>query len=479
MNNEELIEKLKEGAEKTFETGIKGTKSVGSYFLSLNFLGIIIFLYIILSQGTNFGKIFFWLREYSSLALSFLNIPGSETISSIITLGLFLTLVWTIFSREHNLQNIEKMWMFLVIASVIFGIYASYSEDIGTNNVGEVISEVGYQSGDNVLSFWDEIYCSAYGKLKGDEKCIDKEATSQVEKTNNQRFSINLEQNPISKREIKDGENNFQFFIKYTVENVPLKLLSYSCFFENEKEPFYTNSEFEKTDIKISSKKPYVCQNTEKIFENDNAVSKSTDIIIKLNYQVDSKISQPIPILNCENDQLSTYLNKNDLSCSDITLEYFNKEISSDYDTSFDPKGGSAIKTEITNLKNLLPLQIKDGETKKLDFQVNFKKSLNGKVKKISNLKLILPESLKQSEGSSIELKEKDNLFVNDDFYVDFSLEENDGTETDNREIFSKEHLNIDFTIQLEKTMSTQPILFKRDPNSFEVNSDGEIISNV
>jgi hypothetical protein len=475
----ETIKKAKEEFESSKNSITHEEKKIKESIIDKIFsersLGIIIFLYIIIRVGGDFGKIIGLISNYAMIPINFIvssalniNIEFPDWFSAILAGAILITLVTIIINPRNKQSFLKKLWILVTVFILLTGFYLSFQEETQAEQIGEVATEAGKEASENTVGFFMQIYCQSWGITRGDEECIKKENKEEV--TNVNQYNLQFKIEPISqqiKKIYTDRENSLSFKITISSpKETPVQLLSYKCIFDGEKEAFY-QAELDQT---ISKKKTISlsCENLEKLFQDTAYVSQTKSVNIYITYKINSEIIQNIPIINCNSQKVLQYLQRENTICNDLTLDELYKKIDpNELRVDTQPYGNNPIKTTISNLKFELPLKIGDDISNSFFFNLITQDTSNiGKIISTTLTNYNIPDSLilkNKEELENQKIKEEYEKEIN----LEIKVEENDQKQIESYKTIEQQSLIFSMETLLEKKLTTPGIVFK-DVNSIE-----------
>ncbi len=441
ITNEELLDKFEDLENRIEENKLPNDKTKKSILeaLTLNKLSATIILFLFFFHGAQIGEVISTLILFSEKYLfSFLSEEFSKWMSIMFGIYVFCSLVALVFIKDKNrskfLSNLGIF--FIVITAVLIAIDTTVS-----NNPDKEGWEIGFEilseGGENTVSAFTKIKCSTYGQLVRDEECISLQNTQTAEVQSNIKVGIQSGANLAQKITLNTPEQGI--IIPYSIETeTPIKLVKFSCYV-NRDELFYETTEFEKEIIRNEDDFNLVCNNIANKMEGK---TETFDIVTKLEYNFEQSFSYKIPIINCQDNEILTRINKEETECNNLNF---------DLDTQTEIKSDNGVVIRVSTFQNNLPIYVGDQYQKNNNyFDLTFDKNEDlGEVKSIKFEDLTYHVAL-STQQELIGLDITDLAFSEEAFNIVFDEVQNIEEYYPNAENY--EYIQFNLNLVMEKT---------------------------
>lgn len=390
---EEKIDNTLSNFTKSISKNVVQPEKTGSYYLYIFWnRWVLFFIFLFFIFGPFFeiiSKSYITLGEIiTNLAplRSIIGIDGARRISELVSVNLVLLPLYFILSENlsKKFQNLQiKGTIFFFIVIVFLGIVNMQSIDVAKQS-----QDVAYNVGETSVNFLTKFKCNTYGELIGDEECIalKNQVTNHGKVSSNQRVSVNYITKEDDFNQVTLDSKDDYYTVSYDFEtSIPIKIKKIECFIKGEKKAFY-NKSFDNKIISMNTQENFKCRDLGKVLEKKIT---NLQIISKLYFSIENQISQKIPFINCNNENIKLILDKGSRKCEDLTINYLEEKINNLASFEKNPQTGNSFDVSIVQ-NTLYPLHIGDkAEEKELQMSIKGRSNV-GEIQsiKIENIKL-------------------------------------------------------------------------------------------
>lgn len=429
--------------DPTKKISIKTSIESGLWYLS-KWILTIIFIATLMILG---GKLMPIISSWILLIVEIFGFPSLleywlQNLISVYLLFILLTFIWPWGEIETKLKISKKVLNYLLILIICIAIYAFIFS--GTNQANQNQEEIVNDLSNSKTSFFSwigETFC-----VIKDPNCLQKqEKTTKAENIIDYEFKIRKPSEvSLSLQDII----TYPIIFDYSIKGTKINLEQLNCYYENKNKKNLFHSENLSTKNfnsinEISSNLNVQCLHSlDKLKEHldENKNEQTVKIIAELNFNVNSQISQDIPIVN-----YIQMKEKYPISDKNKFLDLINKEVQ--FMKSFSSTAPT-LNVKFVYIDDLIPIISNDDyiQSARIDLIITNSENTFGKIRsgeiKIENIPEFLTLENEQQVQSNLE-------FSNSKFEQTLRLTEEENFQVDEK-IFQTLKLTTD--LKFEKT---------------------------